>query len=1136
VIPPSARTVASQPNGAAAAHDRSAPDEKSREVRLGLVMYGGVSLAIYINGVAREFHRAVRGRGVYRLVKALTDSDIVVDVLSGTSAGGINGLFLAYALCNGREFKTTATLWREHGGIRELLRNPFHGSRDTSSILDSEGYYQPRLEEAFQYMGEYTPELGEDPSDMTELDLFITGTDVDGVIYTQFDDAGHPIDVKDHRAVFLLKHRAGRKEPLNPKGTQRADPAVTYGALAKLARITSCFPAAFASVHVADAPPDDSSVDGKLQQWGSLDREACFLDGGVLDNKPFTHTLKAIFARTASCDVDRKLFFIEPDPECFQRPKTITPPNFLQSALTSMIGIPRYESIADDLKLLAERNTRLQRYRDLVVDIQDAGKRGAGDDRELSEETGALYRRSRLLLIAERVIQGVFHTGGRDSLIDREYREKARELIEYLHKSQLDGSHAFRRYDIYFLIRRVYHLIYYLHETVYQGKPVAADDATANLRSLVQVLNRQVRLYQIVLSAMERMVDEARIEWKTMETGSIWRLVENILRELLDEESEPGHILPATFIPGTEWLPSEVLSGVNAALKNRASSILAKVADGTFRPEKGEKEESLLSRFYRYERSIIDHYLPKAVAPKVDDPARRAWERFTRIDAVLLPLEMASGIHEKDIIETIRISPRDAQRGFSSNSLMNKVSGDAVYHFGGFFKRSWRSNDILWGRLDGTCQLVETLLDRSRVKQIVELPVWRQIVRDRFLKGVSEDGAPIWNSPLDPRHLFPNAGEPTHRALSEWLFDLLSEDEADRVAALEASRFDAMLTLLVEAEQLEILFEEVPNVITDAVAEQGEWNRYQIERSNRGVPSLLNGSSNRKGRGGAVDGGGETPAWIFKAPSGRLDPFVHVVAAAKVMLDEIDRFNIAGGTPTRPIDTRLGTFFRQGYRVGSEQLTRDIPTPVLLGILATALLVVRNCIIGLFGERARSIKAHPLYKFGLDWPLRAFYGMTTIAQRSPHLGIGIFFATMVICILALLVGTFWWGPIINPPSAFQPQWFIVFLAAPAIILMLQLAYLVWGGWLGRLPSWWTATLASLSFIALVVAIVVPDRLISFSGERELIRLTVPAEPLRLLIVAIPTVVLLGLLLTRLIHPRTISTGTYESSTSARTDN
>src|SRR3982751_4669171 len=87
-------------------------DPKSLETRFGLVMYGGVSLAIYINGVAQEFYNAVRGRGVYRFLKALTDTDIIVDIISGTSAGGINGIMLSYALCNGKEFRDAASLWR----------------------------------------------------------------------------------------------------------------------------------------------------------------------------------------------------------------------------------------------------------------------------------------------------------------------------------------------------------------------------------------------------------------------------------------------------------------------------------------------------------------------------------------------------------------------------------------------------------------------------------------------------------------------------------------------------------------------------------------------------------------------------------------------------------------------------------------------------------------------------------------------------------------------------------------------------------------------------------------------------------------------------------------------------------------
>ena len=55
-----------------------------------------------------------------------------------------------------------------------------------------------------------------------------------------------------------------------------------------------------------------------------------------------------------------------------------------------------------------------------------------------------------------------------------------------------------------------------------------------------------------------------------------------------------------------------------------------------------------------------------------------------------------------------------------------------VYHFGAFFKRSWRSNDILWGRLDVLCQMVETLLEEKRLLQIVNNDKLRNTVYGRF--------------------------------------------------------------------------------------------------------------------------------------------------------------------------------------------------------------------------------------------------------------------------------------------------------------------------------------------------------------------------------------------------------------------
>ena len=127
--------------------------DRPREVRLGIVMYGGVSLAVYENGVAQELFRAMKGEGAYRWVKALIDSDIVVDIISGTSAGGINGILLGYALANNKDFRNSATLWREDGDVLKLLRRP--SDPGTLSLLDSRGYYQDRLEAAFHGMPPY---------------------------------------------------------------------------------------------------------------------------------------------------------------------------------------------------------------------------------------------------------------------------------------------------------------------------------------------------------------------------------------------------------------------------------------------------------------------------------------------------------------------------------------------------------------------------------------------------------------------------------------------------------------------------------------------------------------------------------------------------------------------------------------------------------------------------------------------------------------------------------------------------------------------------------------------------------------------------------------------------------------------
>ena len=43
----------------------------------------------------------------------------VVDILSGTSAGGINGIFLGKALANGQDISGLENLWINEGDVRD---------------------------------------------------------------------------------------------------------------------------------------------------------------------------------------------------------------------------------------------------------------------------------------------------------------------------------------------------------------------------------------------------------------------------------------------------------------------------------------------------------------------------------------------------------------------------------------------------------------------------------------------------------------------------------------------------------------------------------------------------------------------------------------------------------------------------------------------------------------------------------------------------------------------------------------------------------------------------------------------------------------------------------------------------------
>jgi patatin-related protein len=1007
---------------------------KSREIRIGLVMYGGVSLAIYINGVAREFFNAVRGRGAYKLLKAMTDSDIVVDIMSGTSAGGINGILLSYALCNNKEFGDCANLWRQHGDIGRLLRDPDAAPEQTYSLLDSEGYYQQCLEEAFAGMADCAASIPpEDCSDLDELDLYVTSTFADGRTYTVLDDAGHAIDVKDNRAVFVLKHRAGRKEPFNPvwqqAGVVTPPPEATHQALAKLGRMTSCFPVAFAPVQVkvrkeseltADSAAGDWA-DFKLQQWGELKKEAYFLDGGVLDNKPFTYTIKEIFHRTTEREVKRTLFYVDPDPENFkQTDGSPRQPNVVRAAMLGLVDIPGYQSIAEDLKLLAERNDKVKTYERLLgflakSDINAMSSHVSAATAQfidrLSNEEGAAtetlpqnraaYENCRLIALSQRVVQGLLRTDGEDRKLDQDERCEAEKLFAKFDEKIPAGvkMKLLCDFDIDFRLRRLFHTIY-----SYAGK----DQAESNQAANVFVLNRQLKLLEIVRNALERLIDEAPFQWQGRDAGDIWLAVAAAAGLLLDDSKQT--LLPAGYPyegkADPDWLNQAELDGFNDRMKVRLAEVKEAVGRGAVTPSPGRPSSNLLRATDRYEQLRVDEFAKQGGKAAADLKPR--YDNFIYFDAQLFPLELFGDLREKDYIATVRMSPLDAQRGFSKLPAHDKTAGQALHHFAGFFKRSWRSNDILWGRLDAACLLLEHYFEPERISKIV----LRQDLASALSKRIGIGGD------LDPAGLFPNAPRETQDSLRASLQYLLSRPPAEP----DQTAFDQMLESLIQATQLEILHEDLHKVLADANFEEELRNSCTAKDFIDPLSAMV-----------------------------RAD----VVAARQMSADEdkkaMQQMTAAipptQAPPAGPKQTSVGKFFADTYKDNNHGKFLDsVPLLDLLEILSTALLVLRNALLTAMGDQAKRVQAHALYAW-LNRGLRLFHGVVLFVRRAPRTFLAIMFGLFAASAIALAVGITWRAEILYPNDQWQLRWLFAFIIVPGLIIATQ------GYWLIERSGW-----------------------------------------------------------------------------------
>jgi patatin-related protein len=395
-------------------------DQHEQEVRFAIVLYGGVSLAIYINGVMQELLRLVRStsgmalpekgsENVYFELGSILDRGFIpdkdatgdgkirtkfkVDIISGTSAGGINGVFLAKALANESDLSPIQQLWFDEGAIERLLndRSSYQGvgtpPSNTESLLNSQRMYR-KLLDAFDSMDKGdrgTPSRDGSKSVLAEeIDLFATTTDIDGVpIPIQLFD--NVVYERRHRNVFHLRYIDGERNDFQSDN----NPFLAFAA-----RCTSSFPFAFEPMQLCDM---DATLQGhgtyaekdycasKSTRWRKfytnyLDGiypgatkfpQRSFGDGGYLNNAPFSYAVDALLHRQADVPVDRKLLYVEPSPAHPEEAQEPTErPNAVENSIAALVTIPGYQTIRNDLMRVLERNRAATKIDKTVSEIE----------------------------------------------------------------------------------------------------------------------------------------------------------------------------------------------------------------------------------------------------------------------------------------------------------------------------------------------------------------------------------------------------------------------------------------------------------------------------------------------------------------------------------------------------------------------------------------------------------------------------------------------------------------------------------------------------------------------------------------------------------------------------------------------
>jgi patatin-related protein len=743
---------------------------REKELRLALVCYGGISLAVYMHGITKEIWRLARASRAFHDGRFCTGSQeayrrlldrienhaglrltVFPDIIAGASAGGINGIFLAQAIATGQSLDPLTELWLDAADVDRLIDPAARATRlsklwaiPLAMLVDRDGeametvdpdtraevrrklsgfvrarWFEPPfggevftnlLLDALQAMAAAPPGPPLLPDDQP-LDLFVTVTDFHG--HPQRLRLNSPPEVveTEHRLTVSFRDQGGDRRHLG------VIPELVFAA-----RATASFPGAFPPFTVAEL---DTVLKGRGFAWPereaflkrALPRHAAahmadravLIDGSVLANAPFRPAMDALKNRSARREIDRRFVYIDPKPGI----RSISLGGGAAGEAPGFFG-----TILGALSEIP----REQPIRDNLEALQGRSERIARTRRVIDALKDEV----------EEVIAELF---GRTFFLDnptpaRIAAWRARAQTEAARRSGPAYS-AYGHLKLSGIVEELAGLVRRLtplgvgptrtqaREAIWselqrRGLDRVSDRAGGATQAAVAFfrehdLGFRIRRLRFLARRLAAIQEENETIAATCEAFE--RAIYEILSLYLERE------MAAFFTPELSALachvreePADVLDSIGAARGLRALDDRADLM----------LSEALTALPRSERRDMLFAYLG-----------------FAFYDLTTLSLT-GDGEGEFDAVKVDRISPDDAQ-SIREGGVEATLKGIRFNSFGAFFSRGYRENDYLWGRLHGADRLVDLVLSTLPAHRTLPPGVAAELKRELFHAILDEE-------------------------------------------------------------------------------------------------------------------------------------------------------------------------------------------------------------------------------------------------------------------------------------------------------------------------------------------------------------------------------------------------------------